>query len=128
MRLYGRLHSLLFVSTTTTHHHTNKVLFSPSFALALKSSSHLVCNMTSSVSTEETAPWTAGDAGHAAEAKEKLEVWPLDSLNAALLNEVHPRGYQSSEPRQEAYDLIAIGSGAGGLVSAKQVRVQNTKC
>lgn len=44
-------------------------------------------------------PWTPNDPEQVREAKEKLEVWPLDEYNAALLNEVHPRGYEkSSEP------------------------------
>ena len=66
-------------------------------------------------------PWTAGDPEQALEAK-KLDVWPLDEANAALLNEVHPRGYEKSSEPHPVYDLIAIGAGAGGLVSSKQVR------
>lgn len=70
-----------------------------------------------------TSPWTAGDAEQTKEAAAELDVWPLDEYNAKLLNEVHPRGYvQSCETPHEEYDLIAIGSGAGGLVSSKQVR------
>jgi len=65
------------------------------------------------------APWTAFDPEQAVEAKERLQVWPLDAYNAELLNEVHPRGFESQEPYEE-YDLIAIGAGAGGLVSSKQ--------
>jgi hypothetical protein len=65
-------------------------------------------------------PWTVGNPLHEEEAK-KLEIWPLDEHNAALLNEVHPRGYiQSEDAPHEEYDLIAIGAGAGGLVSSKQ--------
>ena len=67
-------------------------------------------------------PWTANDKEQAKQAKETLAVWPLDDSNAVLLNEVHPRNYISSTDKpHEVYDLIAIGSGAGGLVSAKQV-------
>ena len=29
-------------------------------------------------------------------AKEKLDIWPLDESNVALLNEVHPYGYKKS--------------------------------
>jgi len=73
--------------------------------------------------TTTTSSWTAGDVEQAKEAASNLDVWPLDEYNAALLNEVHPRGYvQSCETPHEEYDLIAIGSGAGGLVSSKQVR------
>jgi hypothetical protein len=77
---------------------------------------------TMATTTTATAPWVAHDPQQAIVAKEKLHVWPLDEANAALLNEVHPFGYvQSHDPPHEIYDLIAIGAGAGGLVSAKQV-------
>lgn len=66
-----------------------------------------------------STPWTAGNLDQADEARQTLHVWPLDKYNAVLLNEVHPRNYQSPEP-YELYDLIAIGAGAGGLVSSKQ--------
>ena len=67
-----------------------------------------------------SSPWTPGDASQAEEAK-KLEIWPLDEHNAKLLNEVHPRGeYQTTKEPYPVYDLIAIGAGAGGLVSSKQ--------
>ena len=65
--------------------------------------------------------WIPGNIEQEREAKEKLEIWPLDEYNAALLNEVHPYNYiQSTETPHAIYDLIAIGSGAGGLVSSKQ--------
>jgi len=48
-----------------------------------------------------------------------LNVWPLDEHNIKTLDAVHPRGWEDPEPAAE-YDLIAIGAGAGGLVSAKQ--------
>ena len=67
--------------------------------------------------------WTPGNVQHEQDAK-KLDVWPLDEHNAVLLNEVHPRDYtQSSDEPHEVYDLIAIGAGAGGLVTSKQVRI-----
>jgi len=73
----------------------------------------------------DTLPWTVGNDEHAAEAKNKLHIWPLDEYNAATLNEVHPRGYKGplsdGKPHDE-YDLIAIGAGAGGLVTSRQVR------
>jgi len=48
-------------------------------------------------------------------------VWPLDEHNVKLLDCVHPRGWQNPErPEEFVYDLIALGAGAGGLVSAKQ--------
>ena len=78
--------------------------------------------MTTTTTTTTTTPWTAGNAAQAKEAATRLDVWPLDEANAALLNQVHPRQYgQSVETPHEVYDLIALGSGAGGLVSSKQV-------
>jgi len=65
--------------------------------------------------------WTAADEKQAKEARSKLDVWPLDEYNAVLLNQVHPIDYESSQPPHEIYDLIALGAGAGGLVSSKQV-------
>jgi len=66
--------------------------------------------------------WVENDSDQAKEAREELGIWPLDEHNVNLLNEVHPRGFATSmanAPHPE-YDLIAIGSGAGGLVSSKQ--------
>jgi len=53
------------------------------------------------------------------EARNRFNIWPLDDSNAKLLNEVHPKTYANPEPL-ELYDLIALGAGAGGLVSSKQ--------
>lgn len=69
-----------------------------------------------------SSEWVENDVNQAKEAKVELGIWPLDEHNAKLLNEVHPRGFVTSKedaPHDE-YDLIAIGSGAGGLVSSKQ--------
>lgn len=71
------------------------------------------------LTTMASRKWTADDPLQAEEARKKLKVWPLDTYNAELLNEVHPRDFESQEPYAE-YDLIAIGAGAGGLVSSKQ--------
>jgi hypothetical protein len=70
---------------------------------------------------KQKSTWTAADEAQAKEARSKLQVWPLDEYNAALLNQVHPIDFESSEPPHEIYDLIAVGAGAGGLVSSKQV-------
>jgi hypothetical protein len=59
--------------------------------------------------TAGSKAWTENDPDQILEAK-KLDVWPLDEFNAALLNEVHPRGYEkSSEPhvRMSSRDLAA---------------------
>jgi len=51
----------------------------------------------------------------------KLEIpFPLDEHNALLLDNVHPRNRPNPDPTGIVYDLVAIGAGAGGLVSAKQ--------
>ena len=71
------------------------------------------------VLTMASRQWTANDPEQAEEARNSLQLWPLDTYNAELLNEVHPRNFESQEPHEE-YDLIAIGAGAGGLVSSKQ--------
>lgn len=42
---------------------------------------------------------------------------PFDRHNKALLDNVHPRDWKNPEPRN-LYDLVVIGAGAAGLVSA----------
>jgi len=44
----------------------------------------------------------------------------LDADNATLLDNVHPRCHVDPDPTDVVYDLVALGAGAGGLVSAKQ--------
>lgn len=70
-------------------------------------------------SNEKKRPWTANDPEQAIEARKKLEVWPLDDANAKLLNEVHPRDWTAKQ-EDIVYDLIAVGAGAGGLVTSRQ--------
>lgn len=70
--------------------------------------------------------WTANDPEQAEDARQRLNLWPLDAYNAELLNEVHPRNFESPAPH-EVYDLIAIGAGAGGLVSSKQAARRGAK-
>jgi len=75
----------------------------------------------STSSSTASAGWKPDNPEHVQDARSKLSVWPLDEYNAVLLNEVHPRDYSSSTDQPyERYDLIAIGAGAGGLVSSKQ--------
>eukprot|EP00525_Craspedostauros_australis_P007583 CAMPEP_0198136012 /NCGR_PEP_ID=MMETSP1442-20131203/60886_1 /TAXON_ID= /ORGANISM="Craspedostauros australis, Strain CCMP3328" /LENGTH=528 /DNA_ID=CAMNT_0043797205 /DNA_START=299 /DNA_END=1885 /DNA_ORIENTATION=- len=64
-------------------------------------------------------PWGIDDKALADQARTKLGIWPLDKHNVVLLNEVHPRNYEGQKPH-EIYDLIAIGAGAGGLVTSRQ--------
>jgi pyruvate/2-oxoglutarate dehydrogenase complex dihydrolipoamide dehydrogenase (E3) component len=56
----------------------------------------------------------AGDLGSPVE--EPL-VQPLDEANITLLAEVHPTGWVNPQPRRR-YDLVVIGGGTAGLVSA----------
>lgn len=50
-----------------------------------------------------------------------LGVWPLDEYNARLLDNVCPRDWPNPRrPDDFVYDLVAVGAGAAGLVSAKQ--------
>ena len=70
---------------------------------------------------EVSNKWIPNDAEQAKEARAELGIWPLDEYNTQLLNEVHPRNFVSSKATPDLeYDLIAIGAGAGGLVSSKQ--------
>lgn len=49
------------------------------------------------------------------------QVWPLDEHNSTLLDNVHPPNWVDPTPHQtdsSSYDLVVIGAGTGGLVSA----------
>lgn len=59
-------------------------------------------------------------------AKEKFHIWPLDVENVRLLNEVHPKSWKENE-EEVVYDLIAVGAGAGGLVSSRQAARRGAK-
>lgn len=57
-------------------------------------------------------------AGYAnAPTREKPLVQPLDQYNRALLDQVHPTDWPNPTPAK-GYNLVVIGAGAGGLVSA----------
>lgn len=53
-------------------------------------------------------------------------VWPLDDFNSILLDNVHPPNWTDPTPHktgkgdaeESSYDLVVIGAGTGGLVSA----------
>ncbi len=62
-------------------------------------------------------------------AKEALEVGhmaPLDEHNAELLNKTHPYRYVNPEPKS-LYNIVVIGAGAGGLVTAAQAAKRGAK-
>ena len=48
------------------------------------------------------------------------QVWPLDEHNTKLLDHVHPPSWTDPEPTKsgDVYDLVVIGAGTGGLVTA----------
>lgn len=48
---------------------------------------------------------------------ETVGISPLDEHNAKLLDNVHPRNWVDPQPKS-VYNLVVIGAGAGGLVSA----------
>ncbi len=51
------------------------------------------------------------------EALETIGLSPLDEHNARLLDNVHPKKWTDPEPKP-SYNLVVVGAGAGGLVSA----------
>jgi len=52
---------------------------------------------------------------------EEIGVFPLDTHNATLLDQVAPKDWINPTPAEGfVYDLIALGAGAGGLVSSRQ--------
>ncbi len=86
------------------------------------------------MSNDKGANWSIQNESDIKNVKEKLHIWPLDEYNIKLLNEVHPKNWSnnkktevttSSNNNEEiVYDLIALGAGAGGLVSSRQVSYQ----
>lgn len=46
------------------------------------------------------------------------QVWPMDEFNTTLLNNVHPANWVDPQPGSATYDLVVIGGGAAGLISA----------
>lgn len=66
-------------------------------------------------------PATVGGRGCDEQITEAIGVSPLDEHNATLLDNVHPVEWKDPDRGPDfVYDLIALGAGAGGLVSAKQ--------
>lgn len=110
---------LLSLAASSTHFATG---FHPPEAIYQQSTFRL--QMSSS------SPWSPADSSAdplAKEARENLNVWPLDDHNTVLLNEVAPRDYTNPADPLPLYDLVAIGAGAGGLVSSKQAARRGAK-
>jgi pyruvate/2-oxoglutarate dehydrogenase complex dihydrolipoamide dehydrogenase (E3) component len=67
---------------------------------------------------QPSIPEPDADLGNMAQVDlDRIGVAPLDEHNARLLDNVHPKIWQDPEPKP-AYNLVVIGAGAGGLVSA----------
>jgi pyruvate/2-oxoglutarate dehydrogenase complex dihydrolipoamide dehydrogenase (E3) component len=85
-------------------------------------------NRSSSFMTKDT--WNHESIQDNNTVERKLNIWPLDENNAKLLNEVHPKEWDMSEFAHDSavvYDLVAIGAGAGGLVSSRQAARRGAK-
>lgn len=77
-----------------------------------------------------TANWDHENPNDAITVKSRLKIWPLDENNAKLLNEVHPKIWSPHEnvfDEDKVYDFVAIGAGAGGLVSSRQAARRGAK-
>lgn len=61
--------------------------------------------------------WDIENPEHQHRAEHEFDVAPLDALNAELLDNVHPYAWEDGSS-EELYNLVVIGAGAGGLVSA----------
>jgi len=79
-------------------------------------------------SCDSTTSWSKDDVQ---KAKDQLKVWPLDEYNTKLLNEVHPKSWNNKdrnlEEEEQVFDFVAIGAGAGGLVSSRQAARRGAK-
>jgi len=101
MKLPLRLHSVLFLSTTSRRA-SHLLLLPPNHTRT-----RAMSTTTPLTDSDETKSWKANDPEQALEAKTKLNVWPLDEHNAALLNEVHPRDYEkSAEPHVRIFAAL----------------------
>jgi len=81
--------------------------------------------------------WSGDDVQ---QAKDQHNMWPLDEYNIKLLNEVHPKSWANNANtnadddgeyeganNEMVFDFIAIGAGAGGLVSSRQAARRGAK-
>lgn len=100
--------------------------FSAAFSLFVHSQPIAVsntCKLHMASSDKNNASWSTREED-AEVARKKLKVWPLDEENVKLLDEVHPKTWETKSRQEDdseiVYDLIAIGAGAGGLVSSRQ--------
>lgn len=64
-----------------------------------------------------TPPTGLHDAGEAGAGEQHVAVEPLDEHNRQLLDNVRPQGWTNPDPAG-LYDLVVVGAGSGGLISA----------
>lgn len=87
--------------------------------------------------TSKMTEWSGDDVQ---QAKDQHNMWPLDEYNIKLLNEVHPKSWANNANtnadddgeyeganNEMVFDFIAIGAGAGGLVSSRQAARRGAK-
>ena len=72
---------------------------------------------TASESLQGSLPDHSGGVVERGGVMEVYETSPLDEYNIKLLDNVHPSRWQDPQP-QGRYNLVVIGAGSGGLVSA----------
>jgi pyruvate/2-oxoglutarate dehydrogenase complex dihydrolipoamide dehydrogenase (E3) component len=77
---------------------------------------------------EPTSTWKTEELAQAAEAlqREHVEMAPLDHDNARLLDQVHPHSWTPPTP-EPVYNMVVVGAGAGGLVTAAQSAKRGAK-
>jgi pyruvate/2-oxoglutarate dehydrogenase complex dihydrolipoamide dehydrogenase (E3) component len=63
-------------------------------------------------------PPTLFDAISPKDAHVASKVWPLDEYNTELLNNVHPPNWQDPRGTNNHYDMVVIGGGTAGLITA----------
>jgi len=85
-----------------------------------------ITNMSSSSSSSQ---WNESPTSTSEEQTlaKSLSIWPLDTYNVNLLNEVRHKQYTNPNPPLPIYDLVVIGAGAGGLVSSRQAARRGAK-
>lgn len=73
-------------------------------------------------SRQPTFPTPDFDALNPKDVHAVSHVWPLDSYNTTLLDHVHPPEWRdpkaSNKDGSSTYDLVCIGAGVGGLITA----------
>lgn len=98
--LIRKLQSILLLSSAQSNTFTSKSKISTLLTTTspLLPKIHTNKMTASSTETSTSTTWIPNDPEQSVFARHNLEIWPLDELNAGLLNEVHPFGYIQSTP------------------------------